>query len=436
MGANLWYGVNLAKEKPDRLIEELDKLKDIGVTNLRVLAVTQGPNDAPLRIKPATELLKEGNAITDLNEEYMKALDSLIFEAGKRNMSVVMVINNFWYWSGGFAQYVNWFSDKKEPIPYPDKKDNKSHDKYIKYTQQFYKCTECMKAYDHLAERVISRKNTVSDIFYKDDPTIMAWELAYRLYPGDNSGEATKWINESCEKIKKIDTNHMVAIGNTGIIHDDYNSSIKLKCIDYGTFHVWPESFDWYDSYNGKNFDEVIEKTKEFIKDNVEKIHSQLKEINDDKPLVLEEFGLARDDRDLDISSTTHYRDRFFSIVFECLKDYMDIQKVSGANFWGWAGKGRPKNKIWKEGADWIGDPPSEDQGWLSIYDDDTTSEIIKEYAKLFAAPRMIEDHPLRWNFWMLIVVSVSVVVGGITIDLLKRKANTSEQDLLINEEL
>ena len=57
---------------------------------------------------------------------------------------------------------------------------------------------------------------------------------------------------------------------------------------------------------------------------------------------------------------------------------------IAGANFWAWAGEGRPREAhgIWKPGDDFIGDPPHEHQGWYSIYDkDESTLKVIMEYA-------------------------------------------------------
>src|SRR4051812_23874322 len=48
IGTNFWYGMNLGSEGPGgdqaRLIRELDRLKAIGVTNLRILGMSEGPD--------------------------------------------------------------------------------------------------------------------------------------------------------------------------------------------------------------------------------------------------------------------------------------------------------------------------------------------------------------------------------------------------------
>src|SRR5579872_3664601 len=59
VGANLWYGMNLGSQGPGgdraRLVRELDRLKALGVTNLRVMGLSQGPDREPWRMVPAVQ---------------------------------------------------------------------------------------------------------------------------------------------------------------------------------------------------------------------------------------------------------------------------------------------------------------------------------------------------------------------------------------------
>jgi mannan endo-1,4-beta-mannosidase len=99
------------------------------------------------------------------------------------------------------------------------------------------------------------------------------------------------------------------------------------------------------------------------------------------KPLVLEEFGLARDWEPLhDIynpTAPTIYRDKFYSAMFGQISSAIALgEPLAGANFWAWAGSARP-------GYAWIGDPPHETAGWYSVYNtDSTTLAVIREYAR------------------------------------------------------
>jgi mannan endo-1,4-beta-mannosidase len=98
------------------------------------------------------------------------------------------------------------------------------------------------------------------------------------------------------------------------------------------------------------------------------------------KPLVLEEFGLARDWEPVhdiyDPGSSTLYRDRFYKAMFAEVYDLiLKEAPIAGDNFWAWGGSSRP-------GDDWLGDPPHETPGWYSVYNsDDSTIAIISDHA-------------------------------------------------------
>ena len=46
----------------------------------------------------------------------LDGLDYFLAEMGKRDMKAVMVLNNFWQWSGGMGQYVSWHENRPSHI--------------------------------------------------------------------------------------------------------------------------------------------------------------------------------------------------------------------------------------------------------------------------------------------------------------------------------
>ncbi len=103
------------------------------------------------------------------------------------------------------------------------------------------------------------------------------------------------------------------------------------------------------------------------------------------KPLVLEEFGLARDwlprKNNLDPASPTTNRDLYYAILYKLVLDSIVAGgPAAGDNFWAWAGEARP-------GMSWVGDPPHEPAGWYSVYDADaSTLAIVSDHAHRIAA--------------------------------------------------
>ena len=103
------------------------------------------------------------------------------------------------------------------------------------------------------------------------------------------------------------------------------------------------------------------------------------------KPLVIEEFGYARQGNKAGIGIPTDSRDRYYKLIFEEVKrNIAEGGPIAGCNFWGWSGSGRPRDLVWQSGDDYLCDPPHEPQGWYSVFDCDTsTINIIKAYSTL-----------------------------------------------------
>lgn len=192
-----------------------------------------------------------------------------------------------------------------------------------------------------------------------------------------------KWIKETSEFIKHRAPKHLVSIGNEGTITSCSEQGNKVETIDYITIHAWAQNWGWYTPRTEDGLDRGISSAKNYIKSNVD--HN--KALN--KPVVLEEFGLARDGASYDPSADVSIRDKYFRAIFEyCLELAGEDSGIRGVNFWAWAGEGRPKNKggdWWRKGDPFTGDPPHERQGWYSVYDkDNTTKALLKEFSEKF----------------------------------------------------
>jgi mannan endo-1,4-beta-mannosidase len=364
VGTNFWQGMNLAVDgvNGDRgqLTAELDRLQRIGVTNLRVMASSEGPNTEPFRMVPA---LMISPGVYD--EAVLDGLDFFISELAKRDMKAVMVLNNYWQWSGGMAQYVSWHEGT--PIPYPG-----DWSKFMDYSAKFYEYAECQAWYRDHIKMIINHVNPYTKLMYRDDPAVFAWELANepRRYP-------YSWIDETAAYIKSLDPNHMVTTGSEGTPPgeiQDFQRTHDGENIDYATIHIWPQNWGWYDPQNPSTYQQAELNALEYLRRHV----YDMAVLN--KPLVLEEFGLARDWEPVqdiyDPQSSTLYRDRFYKAMFG--EVFSIIQKggpLAGDNFWAWGGASRP-------GDTWLGDPPHETPGWYSVYHtDESTIAIISTHA-------------------------------------------------------
>ena len=385
LGTNFWYGLNLGSKGPggnrERLIRELDRLKNIGVTNLRVVAGSEGPDTEPWRMVPALQT-EPGK----YNQEVIDGLDFLLDEMRKRDMKAIMCLNDFWPWSGGMGQYLVW-AGAADSIPYPPPAPGGSWDTYPKFTAQFYSNQKAVEMFNNHIEFIVNRTNPYSKVEYKNDPTIMAWELANEPRGVNNVDDFAKWIDSTAALIKKLDPHHLVTTGSEGNTSDSITSGTSLekdhssKHIDYTTAHVWVQNWGWYDPAKADStYPIAVEKAVKYLDDHV----VAAKKLN--KPLVLEEFGISRDLDNHAANTPTTVRDKYYAKIFdEVLKRASEENTVvTGVNFWAWGGEGRPREPrgYWKAGDDFIGDPPHEAQGWYSVYENDSsTIKVIKDYA-------------------------------------------------------
>ena len=386
MGTNFWYGLNLGSKGEggdrERLIRELDRLKELGVNNLRVVAGSEGPDKEPYRMVPA---LQTSSGV--YNEEVFDGLDFLLSEMKKRDMYAIMCLNNFWNWSGGMGQYMVW-AGAADSIPYPPPHPGGNWDVYQKFAAKFYSSEKAVELFNNHIKIIVARKNSYSNLEYKNDPTIMAWELGNEPRGVNNVEAYTKWIAATSSLVKQLDPNHLVTTGSVGKTSSSYSGTDPEKdhgitSIDYQTIHIWVQNWS---IYNPAKADSTLPLSIEYALNYLKEHEAISKKIN--KPMVLEEFGISRDGNSHEPSSTTVIRDQYYDKLFAAVYQSASAENsvVAGVNFWAWAGEGRPRvaEGMWKAGDNFIGDPPHEPQGWYSVYDkDSSTQKVIKKYGEL-----------------------------------------------------
>jgi len=178
----------------DRVRKELDQLISLGVTNLRIMAGGQGPDDREKRIVPSIE-----PEPMEFNEDVWLGFDFLLNEMRNRGMKAIVPINNYWEWSGGFGQYVEWHGgDFEDPL-------------------SFYEMIDVQEHFRAFTEYMLNRENTLNGVLYKEDSTIMAWQLSNEPRI-ENCTLYQEWISSTVDFIKDIAPHHLVSLGNEGTI--------------------------------------------------------------------------------------------------------------------------------------------------------------------------------------------------------------------------
>ncbi|KAK3281273.1 hypothetical protein CYMTET_10927 [Cymbomonas tetramitiformis] len=281
-GFNLWQAVELATNTPMgrrnpypgrfHLNNLLNEAVAAGFTVIRVWGHT---------VVPGRELMSEPGVY---NEEIFHGIDYILDEARKRGLKIEMIFADNWKDVGSVKQFANNFSTS---------------------TGDFFS-QEVVTLYKNHLRVVLNRVNSINGITYKNDPTIMAWNLANELRCKDcDSSVMQSWIEDICSAVKTEGTKQMVSIGTEGFYGPDspkrkYNpgehndnqwaskegqdfvTNSQTACIDFASIHVWPDNWNLV----------TAEFQTEFIMQHVE--DAQLM----NKPLILEEFGKVGSDRD------------------------------------------------------------------------------------------------------------------------------------------
>ncbi|MDD5149488.1 MAG: cellulase family glycosylhydrolase [Flavobacterium sp.] len=380
IGTNYWYGSLLASKKVGdrkRLLRELDLMQKNGIDNLRVLVGGDG-GKYDYTVRPALQY-----AQGKYDQDLLDGLDFLISEMGKRKMYAVLYLTNNWEWSGGMSQYLEW--NGKGAIPIPAIPPN-TWPQYMSYTEQFHSCESCMEALNNHVKFILGRTNAYTHRKYTEDPTIMAWQVGNepRLFTVENEAKFTLWLNNIVNLIDSLDKYHLISTGSEGrnSSNDDmeiYERAHQNPNIDYLTMHIWPKNWNWYKADDAeKTLPTTLENAGKDIDLHVA-VANHLKRL-----IIIEEFGLPRENESLVSSSSVANRDVFYNYIFNrVLESHKNNGVLQAANFWGFGGEGKavtPDGK-WKPGDPLTTDPPQEPQGLNSVYSTDkSTLKIVKKY--------------------------------------------------------
>lgn len=379
IGTNFWFGAILGSEgeggNRERLLKELNDLKELGVNNLRILVGADGDGGVLTKAEPSLQI-----APGQYNPDLLEGLDFLLVEMKKRDMKAVLYLNNAWEWSGGYTQYLMWAGEDKAPIPAID-----GWDKYMSYASNFVTNEKAKALFDQYVTDIVTRTNSYSGIKYINDPTIFSWQISNepRAFGQHNKEHFAQWIGATAKLIRSLDPNHMISTGSEGMqgCEGDIELFEKIHSfeeISYINIHIWPKNWSWIDTDDMRS---TIEIAKSNTADYIAKHSSIAKKLG--KPIALEEFGFPRDGMQFTLDTPTTFRDEYYKFVFDAVvQSAKQGDILGGCNFWGWGGDAIPSSEslFWRKGDPYCGDPAQEEQGLNSVFiTDDSTLEIIRK---------------------------------------------------------
>jgi hypothetical protein len=279
-GANV--AVMYRDEDRQQISKTLTQASTLGIKVVRVWAFGEGgPND----VKPMADFADWPRnhpfrfTPDQWNEEAFIHLDNVIAEAARNNIHVQLCLTNWWRDTGGVTQYLRWAgindaADDTRPFGINNEK-----------AILFYTNPETRRLYREHLNKLATRRNSVTGIFYRDDPTIFGWELMNEAQVITGRwAERRAWISEMSIYLKSLDPNHLIAPGDWGYRsaaeRREWLADHALPTIDYCDVHLYPR--DDHDS-----FVEVPSDLREFVDNRVAAATAI------GKPLVFGEFGMG-----------------------------------------------------------------------------------------------------------------------------------------------
>ncbi|EIW64398.1 glycoside hydrolase [Trametes versicolor FP-101664 SS1] len=225
----------------------------------------------------------------------LQRLDHVISTAGKHGIKVILAFTNNWVGYGGSDLFVNWIAGANQP-----------HD-------VFFTDPRIIASYQSYVKTLVER--------YKDSSDIFAWELMNEArclsdtlpagpscVPGSNTLKT--WYQQQSDFVRSLDPNHLITTGGEGhffwkkpaeywfdhtLVSDynfngqageDFDHDMLLSNIDFGTYHLYPQS--WYTELDFPGSNWTVESWGlEWIDDHARAASKA------NKPVILEEFGVG-----------------------------------------------------------------------------------------------------------------------------------------------
>ena len=221
IGANVhWLLVEAAGGQLDHVRRILDDCQQLGLTVVRTWAFSE-EGDVVMHPRPGVT-----------NDHVLRALDFVIYEAGKRGLRLVLPLLNYWNEAGGLR------SLQQQCLSDASENGGSSYARAWQPTgdecPRFFSEPNCVALYIERVGELTHRQNHLTGLRYKDDPTIAVWELCNecRCRTPELPTRSTPselplhvWVKTVAPMVKRLAPHQLVAQGGPGFYFGQATSS-------------------------------------------------------------------------------------------------------------------------------------------------------------------------------------------------------------------
>jgi mannan endo-1,4-beta-mannosidase len=148
----------------------------------------------------------------EFNEQAFQVLDLALKLANEKGIRLIVPLVDQWWWMGGRQEYAAFRG---------------------KHADDFWTDEQIIRDFEETIRYVLNRKNTLTGVAYKDDPTIFGWETGNEIKPPH------EWTKRIAAFIKSIDDKHVVIDGNS--LQGVSQEQVDDPNIDVITTHHYPQ---------------------------------------------------------------------------------------------------------------------------------------------------------------------------------------------------
>jgi mannan endo-1,4-beta-mannosidase len=145
------------------------------------------------------------------NEEAFEVLDLALKIAHEKGIRLIVPLVDQWWWMGGRQEYAAFRG---------------------KQADDFWTDEQVIRDFEETIRYVLNRKNSLTGVAYKNDPTIFGWETGNEIKPPH------EWTKRIAAFIKSIDSKHVVIDGNS--LQGVSQEQLDDPNIDVITTHHYP----------------------------------------------------------------------------------------------------------------------------------------------------------------------------------------------------